>query len=241
MDSLSSRTKIFAGVSELNPTDSYDLAKEISDLGVDYIFSTPPLYYKPSENALKKFYLKLSRYSEKPIIIYTIPERVGYNVPVNVIRQLALEASSITGIKATVEDTSYIANLILNVKNERKDFLVFSGGEHLLTYTLSLGGDGSVSAIGNIMPKLGTSLLTSWQKSDSNKIVELQKMAVHITNTIKQYGSFPQVIKGLLSVMGTPVKEYVREPLEPATDVYMLASFLCNNYRRYLLEDVSCE
>jgi dihydrodipicolinate synthase/N-acetylneuraminate lyase len=51
----------------------------------------------------------------------------------------------------TVDTAGHIREMILMIKPERPDFAIFAGFDDHLLNTLSLGGDGAISASGNFL------------------------------------------------------------------------------------------
>ncbi len=240
MEAAGSGVRVFAGVQALTMDDALALARAARDLGVDYVFATPPLYFKPSQAALVRYYARLASAADTPMFIYTIPSHVGYGLDPGVISQLAVEVPGIAGVKATVRDYTVIGDLVA-VKDGRRDFTVLAGSEELLAHTLLAGGDGSVSAAGNIVPGLLAAAWRSWEKGDLRALSMATRDMIRARRIIAGVNlPMPTAIKSLLARMGAPVEPYSRPPLDDIADVTHPAILLCRRYRAYLNPAVKC-
>ncbi len=241
VEAVGGRVTVFGGVSSLRVEDSIMLAREASDAGVDYIFSTPPLYYKPGRQALARYYLKLADSSDRPVFIYTIPSHVGYNIPVGLVEELALESNGIAGIKATVNDYTYIGELVLRVKRARSDFTILSGSEELMLHTLSIGGDGSVSAVANILPGLPVALRNAWSSKDLDEASRVNKLIVEARNLVEGIDApLPLAVKSLINKLGGRITPISRPPISGVADVAREAIEVCRRFHEYLHPGIPC-
>jgi len=241
LEAVGGRVKIFAGVAGLNVDDAVSNARRIRDIDVDYIFSTPPLYFKPSKISLMKYYMRLAEASGKPVYIYTIPSNVGYNISPDLVEELALESSSIAGIKATVNDYIYIGDLIARIKPKRRDFTILVGSEELMLHTMSIGGDGAVSAIANLLPRLPVALRDSINKGMLDKAFQVNRLIIKVRSIIQEIGSpLPTTLKSLFSKLGAPIAPISRPPIEVETDVSKYAVELCRGFGEYLHPKLPC-
>jgi len=85
-----------------------------------------------------------------PTFIYNIPQATGYSIPIEVVKTIAEKVPLVKGIKVTYDNMNYYLRLINEVKNFRKDFMIFTGSEQLYVPLLLTGGNGGVMALGNI-------------------------------------------------------------------------------------------
>lgn len=71
---------------------------------------------------------------------------------------------NIVGIKDTVDTAGHIREMILIVKAEKPEFSVLCGFDDHIWNTLSLGGDGVISASGNFAPELTLGIYHAFQE-----------------------------------------------------------------------------
>ncbi len=207
------RALVLAGITGNYTGHVVSLGRELLDLGVDGFIIAPPYYFKVGEESLIKHYGEAALRLDAPIIIYNIPSTTGINIPVNVLRRLALEHDNIVGAKLTVDSLSYLRLVIEEVKGVRKDFSVLSGTTEYLIPNLILGGDGGVLALANVVPSLIKSLIKSWFEGRVEEALRLYREAVKLSKIYYICRSIPAGIKHALNSIGAPIKPVVRPPL----------------------------
>lgn len=209
---------VIAGISGTNVREIIRLGKRFIDMGVEYLITTPPYYYKPMERGLKDFFMKILTRLDVGILLYANPRFTGLELSPNFIRELRVEASNLIGIKATVDSLSYFRKLIQVVKNDFKDFIVLTGMDEYLLPLMLIGGDGGVNALAHLSPDLHIRLIKSIRNNNLSKAVQIY---IKIMELKKLYDITPSVtaaIKAGLNILGHPVEKYVRPPLEPVSD-----------------------
>lgn len=210
--------QILAGATDLTTYGTIELAKTYKDLGVKTIVVAPPFYYKLKTDELLNHYMTVASKVDASLILYNIPSLTGINIPINVVRQLALEKNNIIGIKATVSDMNYIKDLIFEVKAVRSDFSVFSGSDLLLVPTLMLGGDGGILASANYLPGLLSNLFKAYINKDFVLLMKLYRYLIEFNSAIDKLGlSTPAITKSILNILNPQIKPFVRPPLATIT------------------------
>jgi 4-hydroxy-tetrahydrodipicolinate synthase len=125
------------------------------DLGADAALVVTPYYTKPNDSGLVSHFEAAGKLGI-PIIIYNIASRTGRNIPTPLMEKLA-QIPNIAGVKEASGDINQMGDVIRNIKlpakKAGKDFLVFSGDDSLTLPLISLGGDGIISVISNLVPR----------------------------------------------------------------------------------------
>ena len=240
VEAAGGRAKVFAGVAGLRLEEALEASKLAGDAGVDYVFSTPPLYFRPNRAKLLEYYERVSEASGRPVYIYTIPGNVGYNIPVEDVEWMAEEYSGIAGIKATVNDYTYLGDLVRMVKQARRSFTVLAGSEELLVHMLAIGGDGIVSAVANVLPGIPVETWRAWSEGDTRKLGELSRQAIEARAMVSSLGPLPLALKSILSRLGAPIEARVRHPLGGSVDPSRVSLALCRRYRAFLHPRLPC-
>jgi 4-hydroxy-tetrahydrodipicolinate synthase len=128
--------------------------KRARDLGADAALVVTPYYNKPNDSGLIRHFQAAGELGI-PILIYNIAGRTGRNIPPALMEKLA-EIPNIAGVKEASGDINQMGDLIGNIKipraREGKDFFVLSGDDGLTLPLMSLGGDGVISVIANLVP-----------------------------------------------------------------------------------------
>ncbi len=231
VETLGGKAAVFAGVGALGWEESLKRARVAGDLGVDYVFSTPLLYYKADRERLLEYYQGLAKASGRPVFVYNIPSHVGYGIGVGDLAWMAIESSEIAGVKATVNDYTYLGELV-SIKEVRRDFSIMPGTEELLLHTLAIGGDGAVSALANLLPRLLTTIWEAVERGDLRQALVTTRQSSEARRILSRSGvPMASSIKGVLHALGAPLEPHVRRPLYPlpSETVEAIAENLCRS------------
>ncbi|ACP36976.1 dihydrodipicolinate synthase family protein [Saccharolobus islandicus] len=202
--------KIYAGINENSLKNSLILAKKYYDIGVDYIFSVPPIYHKPSEKGLVTYFNELRNKIDLPLFLYNIPSFAGYNVPLRIVEKLA-EEEVLNGMKYSTTDFVSFLKYLKGLKGVNKNFKVFIGEDRMILSALIYDADGAVSGISNLVPELVTNLFLEFDRGNIQKAIEIQRMVNKLVDVVS-LGDYPSGIKIGLRYRGINVGS-VRKPL----------------------------
>ena len=205
--------KVIAGISSTSLYEAVDLALRFKDLGVDSLISTPPYYYKGNLDGVKRYFRMILDRIEIPLILYTIPQYTGIDIPPELIKELVMEYDDLVGLKATVDSMIYFRKIIQLVKPIKKDFNVYSGIDEYILPLILIGGDGAVSALAHITPNLHKEMIEALFNGELAKANELYNIILDIKRIYDISKSVSGAIKLTLESFNTPIKRFVRPPL----------------------------
>ncbi|BFH72645.1 dihydrodipicolinate synthase family protein [Sulfurisphaera javensis] len=210
---LSNITKnAIVNVTENSLYNALKLAKTTLDLGFQELASLPPLYHKPSEKGIIKYYEELSKFG-LPLNMYYYPQN-SYSISQNVIETL-VEEGIIQGIKYTTNDLVSFKNL-LSLKEINKEFNLLIGNDELILDSFLVGGDGVISAVANIAPEIVIKEYELLKNGNISEAIKIQKIIDRINKAI-QIGDYPATLKNGLKYRGIYVGR-VRSPLQESVD-----------------------
>jgi 4-hydroxy-tetrahydrodipicolinate synthase len=92
-------------------------------------------------------YLTIAHTVSIPIIAYNVPGRTGVDMPVSVCQRLSSIANMV-GIKEASTDITKITKLCRSCN----DFTIWTGNDELIVPAISLGAQGVISVLSNILP-----------------------------------------------------------------------------------------
>lgn len=139
-------------------TGSYSTKKTVEDTiaaeeaGADAALIVTPYYNKPTQEGLYRHFKEITDATKLPVIIYNIAGRTGQNMQTETLKRL-LDIPSIMGIKEGSGNIFQMGDVIGLAKKMRPDFSVLSSDDALALPVMSLGGDGVISVISNIVPE----------------------------------------------------------------------------------------
>ena len=180
---------------------------EIRSLPIDAILSVSPYYNRPSQDGLLRHYHAIAEASSKPVIIYNVPGRTSSNVDAKTVLALA-KHENIIGIKDATADMFQLSTL---AREKPEGFLLISGEDSLSLPTMSVGGEGLISVLANLLPKEISEMIRSAIAGDFEKARSLHLQLLPFFKLSTLEGNPPSIKTGL-QALGIG-ERYVRSPL----------------------------
>lgn len=201
---------------------SYNQAIERLELDHDYLCITAPIYFKPQEEAVIKYFKMILKAASKKIMLYNNPIRVCLNLDESVYEALYNEQK----VFAVKECNSDQFN---TVSNKYPNWLWMTGEDSFAANSFFLNNYnacGIVSTLANIAPDLAINLWqnkkdTQLREQYAKKWAELCSYAYSLPN--------PQAIKLTLADWGI-IKPYFRAPFSPLPEFDHVHHFLKPNF-----------
>ena len=178
--------------------DTIRLAKEINSLdltAISAILSVSPYYSKPTQEGIYQHYSYLAKNISKPIIMYNVPGRTSKNIIPNTILRLANEFELIIGVKEAGGKMSQYLDLI---NNRPDDFLIISGDDDLALNSVTAGGDGVISVIGQAFPQMFSKMIDDGLNNNISSAESINNELCNIISLIFKENN-PAGVKFVLS------------------------------------------
>ncbi len=184
--------------------------KELRDFSA--VLSVSPYYNRPTQAGIFAHYTEVAKASQLPVILYNVPGRTGSNVLPETVIKLAETQPNIIGVKEAMGDLTQMMRLI---KDRPEGFLVLSGDDMLALPTVSVGGEGVISVLGQGLPSIFSEMIHEGLDRNYVPAYEKHYQLMRATDLIFVEGN-PAGIKALLAHKGL-CKDVVRLPLVSAT------------------------
>jgi 4-hydroxy-tetrahydrodipicolinate synthase len=127
------RCTIVAGVGSNDTRHAVHLTERATELGVDALLSVNPYYNRPSRPGIVRHYQEIVRATDRPIVLYNIPQRTGADLPNDLLAELA-QLDNIAAVKqANPANLAKIDGL-----------QIYAGNDDLLVDVLDLGEPGGI-------------------------------------------------------------------------------------------------
>ena len=127
-------------------------------MGADVALIVTPYYNKPTQEGLFRHFEAIAHSVDIPILVYNIQGRTGVNIETSTMMRIA-GLPNIVGVKEASGSISQAGDVLLNVKKKYPSFTVLSGDDGLTLPMMSLGAEGVVSVVSNLVPKKVVSLV----------------------------------------------------------------------------------
>lgn len=212
-ENMKGKLTLIAHVGAPSTIESIVLAKYAEKLGYDALSAIPPIYFQLPETAIEKYWTDIMDSTELPFIIYNIPQTTGYNLSINLLKNM-LKNDKLIGVK----NSSMPVMDIERFKAEAgENFLVFNGPDEQYVAGRVIGADSGIGGTYGVMPEL---FLKAEELVASGNFEEAKKIQKDINDIIialcSLNGSMYDVIKEIYKVRGINIGS-VRGPLEPVT------------------------
>jgi 4-hydroxy-tetrahydrodipicolinate synthase len=133
VEEVDGRGTVIAGVGSNNTRHAVHLTERATELGADGLLSVNPYYNRPSRRGIIRHYEEVNRATDRPILLYNIPQRTGSDMSNDLLAELA-QLEHIVGVKQ-----SNPANLA-----KIDGMAIYAGNDDLFAAVLDMGEPGGV-------------------------------------------------------------------------------------------------
>ena len=206
------RLPLVIGVGGNNTKLLAEELKQTSLKDFEAVLSVSPYYNKPTQEGIYRHYKTLAEASDKPLILYNVPGRTGSNIEPETVLRLAQDCTNIVGIKEASGDITQIRRLIRILPS---DFLVISGDDFMALPTITEGGAGVISVLGQGLPNEFSRMIKLGLEGEEKEAYALHNSMMEGMKLMFKEGN-PAGIKSLLEAHGI-CGSAVRLPLVEAS------------------------
>jgi 4-hydroxy-tetrahydrodipicolinate synthase len=205
------RAQVMAGTGAMGTRETIEMTREAADAGAEAALVTTPYFFKPTDEELFQHYARVLGATKLPVILYNVPKFTGYSISPRVVARIASECSGLAGIKDSSGNPGTMAEVI-RLCGERISCL--SGAADMILPTLTLGGEGAIVAVGNVIPGHCVSLYKAFRKGDLVEAGRQQLTASFVNKVLVAESPQIAAIKAALNKMGYGAG-FPRGPLLP--------------------------
>ncbi len=204
---VAGRIPVIAGAGSNNTSESIDLVRFSEKIGADGVLIVTPYYNKPNQKGLHQHFERIHNNSNIPMIIYNIPGRSVIDMQTETMANLS-KLPRIVGVKDATGDVGRVSDVRAACG---KDFIQLSGNDDIALGFNAHGGQGCISVIANVAPRLSANFQAAMLGGNYNLALTYQDklMPLHRAAFLEPN---PTPIKYALKVLGK-CGEDVRSPL----------------------------
>lgn len=170
---------IIAGTGSNSTEHAVYLSREAEKCGADALLVVSPYYNKATPDGLVAHYLSIAHAVKLPVIVYNVPSRTGVDIPVSVYKTLS-RIPNIAGVKEASSSISKIAQ----IRSECPEFPVWSGNDDMIVPVMSLGGQGVISVLSNVVPVQTQAMAQAALAGDFDSAAALQLQLLPLTKLL---------------------------------------------------------
>ena len=197
IDTVARRTKVVVGTGSNNTKTAVEMSKFAEEVGADGILVVTPYYNKTTQQGLIAHYTEIAKAVKLPIIMYSVPGRTG----VNILPETCKELSKIENIVAIKEASGNISQVAKIASLCGNDLAIYSGNDDQIIPVLSLGGQGVISVLSNVMPKYTHDMTKKYFEGKIEEATKMQLEVIDLTDALFVEVN-PIPVKHALNLMG---------------------------------------
>jgi 4-hydroxy-tetrahydrodipicolinate synthase len=203
------RVPVVAGAGSNDTRKAIAFSKEMKEAGATHLLHVSPMYNKPPQRGIIAHFHAVAEATDLPIVVYNVPGRTGSNIEAATTLQLAKHPRII----AVKEASANLRQITDCIAGRPGGFSVLSGDDELTLPVLALGGDGLISVVSNVVPKLMTELV---RLARDGKIEKAREIHLRLLPWMRAafVESNPLPVKAALAMMGR-MENVLRQPLVP--------------------------
>jgi 4-hydroxy-tetrahydrodipicolinate synthase len=207
------RVPVLVGVTDTSFVETVNLARHAADAGADAVVVAPPYYMPEGQPELQEYFSHLLPELPLPLFLYNMPPLTKVNIELDTVRR-AMDHPRIFGLKDSSGKMDYFRS-VASLLNQRPDWALLMGPEHLMFESMTAGGHGGVCGGANFFPRLYVRLFEACRDGNTARARELQAQVTRIGESLYRIGRHPSsVIKGIkcaLACLGV-CDDFLAEP-----------------------------
>jgi 4-hydroxy-2-oxoglutarate aldolase len=143
---------LVAGTGIESAIETLRLTEYAAGLGYDVAMVRTPHYYRKQMDLanILAFYRTVADQSPLPVIIYNFPQATGYDIPAELVIELA-EHSNVIGIKESSGDVEKVRRMVEGTRHVRRSLTVTDTFEAVTPRMLATAGSGASAAGGELV------------------------------------------------------------------------------------------
>ena len=202
------RIKVMAGTGSNSTAEALRLTKWAAKEGADAALLVAPYYNKPTQEGFFQHYKAIAEQVGIPLCVYNIPGRTGKNIEPETIARMA-ELPNITLVKEATGSLDQASQILCST-----NLTVLSGDDSLTLPLMSIGGEGVISVVGNVVPRDMLAMTSAYLKGDLTGAKEWHHKLFPLCRDMLGLATNPIPIKAAMKLLSRDTGE-MRLPMTP--------------------------
>lgn len=212
VEEVNGRVPVIAGAGSNDTARAIATSREMQAIGATHLLHVTPMYNKPPQRALLAHFRAIADACPLPIMLYNVPGRTAVNMDAATTLELAADPRFV----AVKEASGNLAQIATIVRERPDGFGVFSGDDGFTLAIMAHGGDGIISVVSNVAPRLMADLVAAVAAGNLPAARSLERQLAPLIDACF-VESNPIPAKAMLAMMGK-LQDQVRLPLVPLVD-----------------------
>jgi 4-hydroxy-tetrahydrodipicolinate synthase len=202
------RIKVMAGTGSNSTAEAIRLTSWAERAGADAALLVAPYYNKPTQEGFYQHFKAISESVEIPLCLYNIPARTGKNIEPDTICRLG-ELKNVALVKEATGSLDQASQILA-----ASDLTVLSGDDSLTLPLMSVGGEGVISVVGNIVPRDMIAMVQAFRSGDAREACRWHHKLFPLCRDMLGLATNPIPIKAAMQLLGRDTGE-LRLPMTP--------------------------
>jgi 4-hydroxy-tetrahydrodipicolinate synthase len=160
VEASAGRAKVLAGTGSNSTSEAVRLTRFAAKAGADGALLVSPYYNRPNQEGLYRHFAAIAGCFDLPMVLYNIPARTGRNVEPETVERLA-RLGPIVAVKEAAGSLDQVSELL-----DRTNLTILSGDDSLTLPMLSVGAEGVVSVVANLVPRDVMALVAAYERGE---------------------------------------------------------------------------
>jgi 4-hydroxy-tetrahydrodipicolinate synthase len=209
VDAIGSRATVVAGTGSNDTAHSVHLTAQAHELGVDGFLVVTPYYNKPPPKGIVGHFRAIADVTDRPIVVYNIPQRVVINIEPETIAELA-QIPNVTAVKQSTTDPEQARRI------PELGLALYAGNDDLILPFLEVGGVGGVCVFTHLVGREVKEMIGLFKAGDRDGAHAIGRRLEPVLEALSVTVN-PIPLKAALNMLGHEVGG-LRLPLVEATD-----------------------
>jgi 4-hydroxy-tetrahydrodipicolinate synthase len=203
------RATVIANTGTYATDHSAHLTRDADALGVDGFLVVTPYYNKPPPAGIVAHFDAIASQTDKPIVVYNIPQRVVVNIEPETMAELA-RIPNVRGVKQATTDIEQARRIV------ELGLTLYAGNDDLLLPFLEVGGTGGIFVYTHVVGPRVKELLERFGAGDHDGAAAIEEELRPVIEALAATTN-PIPVKAALNMLGHDVGG-LRLPLVEATE-----------------------
>jgi 4-hydroxy-tetrahydrodipicolinate synthase len=206
------RVPVMAGTGSNSTAEAIERTKHAEHAGAAASLQVCPYYNRPTQEGILAHFETVAKATKLPLFIYNIPSRTGRLIEAKTMIELS-KIDNIIGMKDACGDMMVTMDIMRGTRSGAKKFYVLSGEDALTFPMMTLGGDGGIMAVANVIGKEYREMIHLMLAGKLEQAREIHYKTLPVVKTLF-IESNPAPAKEAMNMMGLPAGP-LRLPLVP--------------------------
>jgi len=208
VDVVGGQVPVIAGAGSNSTAEAIGLTAYAKKVGADATLQVAPYYNKPTQEGFYQHFKAIAEEVDLPMVLYNIPGRCGAGMTPETIARLA-EIENIVAIKEATGSLDQASEIAM-----RCDITIISGDDSLTLPLASVGGQGVISVVANIVPADVKAMTDLILEGDLVQARQWHKKLFALSKNLLTLATNPIPIKAAMAILDMCSAE-MRLPMTP--------------------------